>query len=274
MLAPYSSPNHPLACPRLMQEGFVSLARGNPNMNSLVALGCSASFSVGAASALWPSGGGFDASFLEEPVMLLAFVLLGRAMEARAKVRRQQCKVARRAYLCRVPSLLAHTEAPCLASDVPPYFSQVTAASDLKSLAQLIPATSRLVLDPGAVPGAKPPAAGGAGVSSVEYVQVATSTIRPGDIIRVLPGGGGSMTGGGLITVRWSWGLDFWGCIIEVIEAIWGCFIEAIEAKDIKANVIFAHALIEAPLTTHWQVRRCRWTARWSRGAAPWTSRR
>ena len=90
MLAPYSSPNHPLACPRLMQEGFVSLARGNPNMNSLVALGCSASFSVGAASALWPSGGGFDASFLEEPVMLLAFVLLGRAMEARAKVRRQQ----------------------------------------------------------------------------------------------------------------------------------------------------------------------------------------
>jgi hypothetical protein len=30
--------------------------------------------------------GGFDASFLEEPVMLLAFVLLGRALEARAKV--------------------------------------------------------------------------------------------------------------------------------------------------------------------------------------------
>jgi len=44
---------------------------------------------VGAASALLPAGvlGGFDASFLEEPVMLLAFVLLGRALEARAKVR-------------------------------------------------------------------------------------------------------------------------------------------------------------------------------------------
>ena len=58
-------------------------------MNSLVALGCSASFSVGIGSALWPGGaplGGFDASFLEEPVMLLAFVLLGRTMEARAKV--------------------------------------------------------------------------------------------------------------------------------------------------------------------------------------------
>jgi cation transport ATPase len=29
---------------------------------------------------------GLDASFLEEPVMLLPFVLLGRALEARAKV--------------------------------------------------------------------------------------------------------------------------------------------------------------------------------------------
>ncbi len=48
---------------------------------------------VGAASALLPAGvlGGFDASFLEEPVMLLAFVLLGRALEARAKVHAQLC---------------------------------------------------------------------------------------------------------------------------------------------------------------------------------------
>ena len=46
---------------------------------------CCCSFSFGAASLVYP-GLGFDASFLEEPVMLLAFVLLGRAMEARAKV--------------------------------------------------------------------------------------------------------------------------------------------------------------------------------------------
>jgi hypothetical protein len=46
------------------------------------------SFSFGAASLFNPSLG-FDASFLEEPVMLLAFVLLGRAMEARAKVAEQ-----------------------------------------------------------------------------------------------------------------------------------------------------------------------------------------
>lgn len=56
-------------------------------MNSLVGIGSSASFLVGALSFAIPSLG-FDASFLEEPVMLLAFVLLGRALEARAKVSR------------------------------------------------------------------------------------------------------------------------------------------------------------------------------------------
>ena len=69
----------------LLIDGFKSLAAGNPNMNSLVGLGSSASFLVGVTSLLVPSLG-FDSSFLEEPVMLLAFVLLGRALEARAKV--------------------------------------------------------------------------------------------------------------------------------------------------------------------------------------------
>lgn len=46
---------------------------------------------VGAASAALPDLGlGFDASFLEEPVMLLAFVLLGWALEAQAKARQAQ----------------------------------------------------------------------------------------------------------------------------------------------------------------------------------------
>lgn len=70
---------------QLLLDGFKSLAMGNPNMNSLVAVGSSTSFSVGALSVLVP-GLGFGTSFLEEPVMLLAFVLLGRALEARAKV--------------------------------------------------------------------------------------------------------------------------------------------------------------------------------------------
>lgn len=88
---PYSPGPAPLrsylscsAC-SLLIDGFKSLWAGNPNMNSLVAIGSSTSFSVGAAAALLPSLG-FDASFMEEPVMLLAFVLLGRALEARAKV--------------------------------------------------------------------------------------------------------------------------------------------------------------------------------------------
>ena len=45
-------------------------------MNSLVGVGSTASFIVGAASALVPTLG-LEAGFLEEPVMLLAFVLLG-----------------------------------------------------------------------------------------------------------------------------------------------------------------------------------------------------
>jgi Cu2+-exporting ATPase len=69
----------------LLADGFSSLRQGSPNMNSLVAVGSTTSFSVGALSALVP-GLGFGTSFLEEPVMLLAFELLGRALEARAKV--------------------------------------------------------------------------------------------------------------------------------------------------------------------------------------------
>lgn len=66
---------------------------------------------------------------------------------------------------------------------VPPPPKQVRAASDLKALARLIPTEARLVLDPGAEPGAT------AGNSSdVEYALVQTSSVRPGDVLRVLPG--------------------------------------------------------------------------------------
>ena len=54
-------------------------------MNSLVGLGAVTSFAAGAVSWLRPDGV-LDASFLEEPVMLLAFVLLGRALESRARL--------------------------------------------------------------------------------------------------------------------------------------------------------------------------------------------
>lgn len=53
-------------------------------MNSLISLGASTSFSAGILSALIP-GLTVDVSFLEEPVMLLAFVLLGRSLEKKAR---------------------------------------------------------------------------------------------------------------------------------------------------------------------------------------------
>ncbi len=55
-------------------------------MNSLVGLGAVTSFSAGLAAPLLP-GAALEVSFLEEPVMLLSFVLLGRALEARARLK-------------------------------------------------------------------------------------------------------------------------------------------------------------------------------------------
>ena len=57
-------------------------------MNSLVGLGAATSFSAGLAALLVP-GMELEPSFLEEPVMLLAIVLLGRTLEARARVQAQ-----------------------------------------------------------------------------------------------------------------------------------------------------------------------------------------
>ena len=125
-------------------------------MNSLIALGASTSFAAGAASALLP-GFALDPSFLEEPVMLLAFVLLGRSLEARARA---------------------------------------AASADLTALAQLIPDATRLVLDPGAAPrpktapadGASSASNGAAALSSADEMLVPTPTVRAGDVVRVLPG--------------------------------------------------------------------------------------
>lgn len=55
-------------------------------MNSLVGLGAVTSFTAGLAAPLLP-GAALEVSFLEEPVMLLSFVLLGRALEARARLK-------------------------------------------------------------------------------------------------------------------------------------------------------------------------------------------
>ncbi|KAK9856466.1 hypothetical protein WJX84_001588 [Apatococcus fuscideae] len=98
---------------QVISDGAQSLVRGVPNMNSLIGLGATTSFAAGAASALNPALG-LEATFMEEPVMLLAFVLLGRALEARARLK---------------------------------------ASADLHSLAKLIPNQARLVLNPDAPDG-------------------------------------------------------------------------------------------------------------------------
>ncbi|KAL3690493.1 hypothetical protein R1sor_016802 [Riccia sorocarpa] len=68
----------------LLVDGAKGLWRKSPNMNSLVGLGALASFAISAASLGFPDLN-WDASFFDEPVMLLAFVLLGRALEGQAR---------------------------------------------------------------------------------------------------------------------------------------------------------------------------------------------
>ncbi|PSR93625.1 Copper-transporting ATPase [Actinidia chinensis var. chinensis] len=59
---------------------------GSPNMNSLVGFGSVAAFIISAVSLLNPELE-WDASFFDEPVMLLGFVLLGRSLEEKARIK-------------------------------------------------------------------------------------------------------------------------------------------------------------------------------------------
>ncbi|KAF6148761.1 hypothetical protein GIB67_019369 [Kingdonia uniflora] len=70
---------------RLILDGLKSLLRGGPNMNTLVGLGALSSFAVSAVATLIPKLGW--KAFFEEPIMLIAFVLLGRNLEQRAKLK-------------------------------------------------------------------------------------------------------------------------------------------------------------------------------------------
>ncbi|XP_076902012.1 copper-transporting ATPase PAA1, chloroplastic-like [Bidens hawaiensis] len=70
---------------QLIIDGMKSLIRGTPNMNTLVGLGAISSFTVSSFAALIPKLGW--KVFFEEPIMLIAFVLLGRNLEQRAKIK-------------------------------------------------------------------------------------------------------------------------------------------------------------------------------------------
>ncbi|GAB2292000.1 Polyamine N-acetyltransferase 1 [Dionaea muscipula] len=70
---------------QLIHDGLKSLFRGSPNMNTLVGLGALSSFTVSSLAAFIPKLGW--KAFFEEPIMLIAFVLLGRNLEQRAKIK-------------------------------------------------------------------------------------------------------------------------------------------------------------------------------------------
>ncbi|KAK4564039.1 hypothetical protein RGQ29_006220 [Quercus rubra] len=70
---------------QLILDGVRSLLKGAPNMNTLVGLGALSSFTVSSLAALIPKLGW--KAFFEEPIMLIAFVLLGRNLEQRAKIK-------------------------------------------------------------------------------------------------------------------------------------------------------------------------------------------
>ncbi|XP_020104615.1 copper-transporting ATPase PAA2, chloroplastic [Ananas comosus] len=70
----------------ILFDGLRAFKQGSPNMNSLVGFGSIAAFLLSAVSLLNP-GLEWEASFFDEPVMLLGFVLLGRSLEEGARLK-------------------------------------------------------------------------------------------------------------------------------------------------------------------------------------------
>jgi P-type Cu2+ transporter len=67
----------------ILIDGVRALSHRSPNMNSLVSLGASTAYLASLSGLVWPQFGWQD--FCDEPVMLVGFILLGRALEQRAR---------------------------------------------------------------------------------------------------------------------------------------------------------------------------------------------
>ncbi|MBW4483924.1 MAG: heavy metal translocating P-type ATPase [Tildeniella torsiva UHER 1998/13D] len=91
----------------ILVDGWAGMRRLAPNMNTLVALGSGSAYLASVVALVFP-GLGWEC-FFDEPVMLLAFILLGRTLEQRARYQ---------------------------------------AADALRSLVELQPAVARLISDP------------------------------------------------------------------------------------------------------------------------------
>ncbi|MEZ2301472.1 MAG: heavy metal translocating P-type ATPase [Microcoleus sp.] len=70
---------------RIVVDGWRSLWRNAPNMNTLVALGAVTAYTASNAALLFPQMGW--ECFFDEPVMLLGFILLGKTLEQQARQR-------------------------------------------------------------------------------------------------------------------------------------------------------------------------------------------
>lgn len=70
---------------QLLVDGWRSLWRKSPNMNTLVGLGTLTAYTTSTLALLFPQLGW--ECFFDEPVMLLGFILLGRTLEQRARGR-------------------------------------------------------------------------------------------------------------------------------------------------------------------------------------------
>lgn len=70
---------------KILRNGWKSALQLTPNMDTLVGIGVSSAYLSSLSALLWPQVGW--PCFFNEPVMLLGFVLLGRFLEERARVR-------------------------------------------------------------------------------------------------------------------------------------------------------------------------------------------
>ena len=68
-------------------KGVPALLRGAPDMNALVAVGTGAAFGWSALVTLWPGLVAAPAVYFESAAMIVVLILLGRALEARARGR-------------------------------------------------------------------------------------------------------------------------------------------------------------------------------------------
>ncbi|XP_062176671.1 copper-transporting ATPase PAA1, chloroplastic [Alnus glutinosa] len=101
---------------QLIIDGVKSLFRGAPNMNTLVGLGALSSFTVSSLASLMPKLGW--KAFFEEPIMLIAFVLLGRNLEQRAKIKATSDMTGLLSILPSKARLLVNDDADGLGSTV------------------------------------------------------------------------------------------------------------------------------------------------------------